>query len=341
MADTNAELTRERLLGMMTGFKATYLLRTALELGIFDCFAHGPADAGRVAHAVSADPRAVRLLLDALCGAGLLEPAGDAFRLVPGAERLLVTSSKEYFGGNVNVAGSRWEWDIMRSLPDVVRKGGPVADAEAERPGLPFWTDFATHLTGLTRAGAAHVADVLEPWAAGRDGLRVLDVGCGHGLFGLTLAGRRPAGHVWCQDWPEVLEVAARHARRQGLGDRASYLPGNAFEVPLDGPYDVIVLANFLLMFSYDRCVGLLRRLTPALAPGGRVVIAGFTTGDADPRQEYHAQMLGLLMLATTEGGATHSAHAYASMLAEAGLTSVRTHPHNRLPVRVVEGERP
>ncbi|MER6414115.1 methyltransferase [Streptomyces humidus] len=341
MSDTSTEITRERLLDMMTGFKSTYLLRTALELGIFDCFTHGPVGAAEVARAVSADPRAVRLLLGALAGAGLLEPAGEAFRPAPGAERLLVGSAKEYFGGNVHVAASLWEWDTMRALPDVVRKGGPLADAEAERPGFAFWTDFATHLTGLTRAGAAHVADLLEPWAAERKGLRVLDVGCGHALFGLTLAGRRPAGHVRCQDWPEVLEAAERHARRLGLQDRTSYLPGDAFEVPVGGPYDVIVLANFLLMFSHRRCVDLLRRLTPALAPGGRVVIAGFTTGDAAPREEYHAHMLGLLMLATTAGGEAHSADAYASMLAEAGLTSVRAHLHDRLPVRVVEGERP
>ncbi|MEV4926780.1 class I SAM-dependent methyltransferase [Streptomyces roseoverticillatus] len=340
MSDTSTEVTRERLLEMMTAFKETYLLRTAIELKVFDSLAEGPADAAHVARAVSGDPRATRILLHALAAAGLLDTEGTRFRLPPGAAQLLVTSSPAYFGGNAHIASSTWEWDTMRGLPDVVRNGGPLAEADAESPGFPFWVDFATHLTGLTRAGAALVADALGPWAGSREELRILDVGCGHGLFGLTLAGRHPHGRVRCQDWPNVLEATAGHARRMGLEDRTSYLPGDAFEVPLDGPYDVIVLANFLLQFSYERSLGLLRRLAPALAPGGRIVITGFTTGEQHPTREYHAHMLALLMLATTSGGEPHSSEAYRSMLTEAGLRNVRTHAPDGLPLRVTEGER-
>src|SRR5262249_16905633 len=111
---------------------------------------------------------------------------------------------------------------------------------------------------------------------------------------------------------------------RMNLRARTQLLPGDAFTVDLGGPYDVIIVANVLLQFSATRCVELLHRLLPATRPGGRIVLAGFTTGDAPPRREEHARMLGLLMLASTGGGELHSTAGYRAMLESAGIANVR-----------------
>ncbi|SDW70776.1 C-methyltransferase [Amycolatopsis xylanica] len=331
-------VTRERLLDMMTGYKATYLLRAAVSLGVFGALADGPASAAKVAAALGTDPRATRILLGALAAEGLLGLGGEGFALAPGAAELLVPSSPGYFGGNTAVASSDWEWRLMGGLAGFVRAGGPAAGTAAEAPDFPFWVDFATHLTGLTKAGSQAVAELLTPWARERPAMDVLDVGCGHGLFGLALAATHPEGRLWCQDWPSVLDVAAGYAARRGMADRTSYLPGDAFTAELGGSYDVIVLANFLLQFSAARCAELLARLVPALKPGGRIVIAGFTTGDAPPAAERHAHLLGLLMLAGTSGGELHSGADYLAMLAAAGLAPSR--PASAGPVPIVLGER-
>jgi SAM-dependent methyltransferase len=327
-------VTRERLLEMMTAYKSTYLLRAAVELGVFDSLNDQPANPDVVAKSIGADPRATRILLNALAGTGLLLVDGDEFRLAEGTERLLVSTSPEYFGGNTHVAASDWEWDTMRHLGDIVRTGEPIADAEA--PGFPFWVDFATNLTGVTKAGAGFVAEILQPTSP-----RILDVGCGHGLFGFTVAAKHPEARVSCLDWPDVLDVARQWAGRMGVLDRAEFIPGDAFTVDLDGPYDVIIVANLLLQFSHDRGVELLRRLVSVLKPGGRVVIVGFTSGDAPPEQEHHARMLALLMLASTAGGELYSSDDYCAMLTSAGLEDVRSHRRDGLPLRVIVGELP
>lgn len=340
MSGTDRGVSRERLLAMMTAFKSTYLLRAAIELRIFDALADGPADPDDVAAILRTNPRATRILLRALAAAGLLDMDGEQFQLVSGARELLVTSSPQYGGGVVRVAASDWEWDAMKNLADVVRHGGTLLDVNAETPGFPYWVDFATHLTFATKPGAEFVADLLVPWAEDRASLDVLDVGCGHGLFGFSVAARDTRATVTCLDWPEVLDVAKTYAERLHVGDRVRYLPGDAFEVPLDGRYDAIILGNFLFQFPPSRGIDLLRRLASALKPGGQVLIVGFTTGDRPPVQDYHAHMLSLLMLAWTSQGELHSPLMYQKMLASAGLVDLDTHEKPGLPLRVVSGRR-
>jgi 2-polyprenyl-3-methyl-5-hydroxy-6-metoxy-1,4-benzoquinol methylase len=339
MPNTQPGIDRERLLSMMTAYKSTYLLRAAIELNVFDALADGPADPDTVAAILRTNPRGTRLLLRALAAAGLLEVDGELFRLADGAGELLVRSSPRYGGGVVRVAASDWEWDAMKRLDEVVRQGGTLLDENAETPGFPYWVDFATQLTFATRPGADFVAELLAPFARTRDGFDVLDVGCGHGLFGFASAGLVPEATVSCLDWPNVLEVTRKHAESQELGDRVRYLPGDAFEVPLGGPYDVIVLGNLLFQFSARRGTELLRRLVTTLKPGGRVVIVGFTTGDRPPAEDYHAHLLSLLMLAWTTDGELHSPAVYRNMLAAAGLHHQRTHERPGLPLRVVTGD--
>lgn len=338
MPSPDVGVTRERLLEMMTAYKSTYLLRAAIELKVFDALADGPCDPDDVAAILRTNPRATRVLLRALAASDLLLMDGEQFSLVPGADELLVSGRPGYGGGVIRVAASDWEWDAMRDLADVVRHGGSLTETNAETPGFSYWVDFAEHLTFATKPGSEFVADLVEPWAKGRDSVRVLDVGSGHGLFGYALLNRIPSAELTCLDWPNVLDVAGRKADQLGLRGRTTFLGGDAFEVPLAGPYDVIVLGNVLFQFSQRRGIELLRRLASALAPAGKVVVVSFTTGDRPPAQDYHAHLLGLLMLGWTSGGEMHSPMAYQKMLASAGLGATEAHERPGFPLRVITG---
>ena len=65
--------------------------------------------------------------------------------------------------------------------------------------------------------------------------LTVLDIAAGHGLYGLAVAARNPAAHVFAIDAPEVLDVAARNAQLAGAAERYHLIPGDAFDVSLAG----------------------------------------------------------------------------------------------------------
>ncbi|WP_282685762.1 MULTISPECIES: class I SAM-dependent methyltransferase [unclassified Streptomyces] len=338
--DRAPAVDRRQLLTMMSAVRRTGVLRAGVDLKVFDALAPGPAGSPSVAQAVGADPRGTHVLLNALAAMGLLEREGELFSLAPGAETILVSSSPDYYGDAVKLAASDYEWDAIKRLAEAVRKGGTVMDTNAETPSYTFWEDFASLGTLNTQPIADLIAEDLLPWPD-RDGeVRVLDVACGHGHYGYTLARADPRAQVWSLDWPNVLAVAEDNARRLGVHERAHFIAGDMFEAPLEGPYDIAVVANVLHHFSTERATELLRRAGQALRPGGRLVAVAISTDDRPPAEDPVPHLFSALMLAWTSEGQVHPLSAYEQMVRSAGFGTpvIRSLPHN--PLRVLTAER-
>jgi len=347
MAEENPKavpVTTPMLLRALLAYKETSVLRTALELRLFDALAAGPAAAGEVAPVIGAPERSTRILLRALASIGFVVESGPAesprYDLPPGGHDLLVTSSPRYAGGGALVAASHLEWESMGALTDIVRSGRTPLTVDAGSPGFGYWHDFAAHGTFATRPVAAGAADAVQQWSAGRDGLRILELGCGHALFGLEMCRRLPGSTLTGVDWEEVLPAARKNAAEAGLGDRTTLIPGDLFTVDLAGPYDVVVAANMLPQFSPEDGARLLARGVSALVPGGIGVAAGFTVGDQSATREYGARMLSLLMLAWTQHGEVPTTAGYRDIFARAGIPDPTVLDLPGLPTRLFLGKR-
>jgi SAM-dependent methyltransferase len=332
-------ITRQTILETLLAFKRTSVLRTAIELRVFDALADGPRDAAHVAEQIGASARAVRVLLTSLASIGYVTehgaPEHEKFALAEGAERFLLTTSPEYAGDATVVAASGLEWETMGSLTDIVRAGTTLLERDAGSPGFPYWRDFAAHGTFATRPVADALVRALDGWASGREQVRLLDVGCGHALFGLAFAEAVPQARVVGIDWPEVLPMARANAAAMNLTERTDLIPGDVFTDDLQGPYDLVVLANFLPQYSQEESSRLLRRIRGVLAPGGRVVAAGFTVGDFGPGREFGGRMLSLLLLAWTRGGEVPATEGYLRMFRDAGYAEPEIHDVPGLPTRL------
>ena len=86
----------EPIMRMVQGLQATAVLKTAVDLGIFDRISEGVGDASSVAAAIGASERGTRILLDGLAAYGLLETADGAYRLSPLADAYLVSGRPVY-----------------------------------------------------------------------------------------------------------------------------------------------------------------------------------------------------------------------------------------------------
>jgi SAM-dependent methyltransferase len=329
------------LVETLQAYKRTSLLRAAVELKVFDALADGPAHAADVATTLGLPQRSTRIFLGALAAVGLLDSDGKKFTLPPGAETLLVSTSPQYRGNAAKVIASDLEWDSMRDLAAIVSQGETPLAAGAETADFPYWVDFAGQATFVTKAATAAMTDTLRPWARERRNIRLLDVGCGHALFGLTFARHFPDSRVWALDWSNVLPLASAQAEALGVSDRVTLLPGDAFTADLAGPHDLVVLANFLPLFSAERGTELLRRVSGVLEPGGRIAIVGFAVGEGPPADDLEAHLLSLLMLAWTSGGKAHSVGTYRRMLATTGFTDIRVCQVTDLPMYVLVAEWP
>ena len=167
--------------------------------------------------------------------------------------------------------------------------------------------------------------------------MHVLDIAAGHGLFGIEIAKQNPQAHVTGLDWAPVLRVALENARKAGVQERYDMLPGSAFEVDFGGPYDAVLLTNFLHHFDQPTYVDLLKKVRSALKPGGRAATLEFVPNE-DRVSPPMPAAFSLIMLATTEAGDAYTLKELTAMYHEAGFKDVSGIPIPMSPHTVVLG---
>ncbi len=114
-------------------------------------------------------------------------------------------------------------------------------------------------------------------------------------------------------------------------------LPGSAFEVDFGGPYDAVLLTNFLHHFDKPTSIALLKKVQAALKPGGRAATLEFVP-DEDRVSPPMPAAFSLIMLVTTAAGDAYTLSELTAMYREAGFKDIKGHPIPRSPHTVVIG---
>lgn len=149
-----------------------------------------------------------------------------------------------------------------------------------EHPGEPFFEDVAERLGSaylrydFTKGSEQEVAFLLDVLRLD-PGARVLDVGCGPGRHAVPLA-QAGMAVVGVDVSRRFLDLAAADARAAGVG--AGFFQVDARQMPFDDEFDAVISicqGAFGLMGKDDALI--LRRMTEAVKPGGRVVVTAFS----------------------------------------------------------------
>jgi SAM-dependent methyltransferase len=219
-------------------------------------------------------------------------------------------------------------------LADVVRNGRTALPGQGSvEPENPIWVEFAQSMAPMMAPMAGPLGSMV---LQGRTGpMRVLDIACGHGLFGIEIAKQNPQAHVTGLDWAPVLRVALENAERAGIRERYNMLAGSAFEVDFAGPYDVILLTNFLHHFDPDTCVELLEKIHSSLKPDGCVATLEFVPNE-DRVSPPMPAAFSMTMLTSTESGDAYTFSELWDMHRRAGFGQVSQHPVPLSPHTVV-----
>jgi 2-polyprenyl-3-methyl-5-hydroxy-6-metoxy-1,4-benzoquinol methylase len=308
----------------ISAYERTEALRAAIELDLFTLVAGGQRTAAELASACQASPRGVRILADYLTVIGFLQKHDDQYDLTPESEVFLNRRSPAYLGGTADFLLTAELRACFQNLTAAVRRGGTAASDEGTvSHDNPIWVAFARAMAPLMQLPARLLADLVG--GDSQEPLRVLDVAAGHGLFGITVAERYPEAHVTALDWPNVLAVAAEYARRAGIAERHALRPGSAFEVDWGGPYDVVLLTNFLHHFDLPACEKVAAKAYASLAPGGRALTLDFIP-EPDRVTPPAAAKFALTMLATTAHGDAYTFAEYQQVFAKAGFVRSEFH---------------
>jgi 2-polyprenyl-3-methyl-5-hydroxy-6-metoxy-1,4-benzoquinol methylase len=170
---------------------------------------------------------------------------------------------------------------------------------------------------------------------------RVLEVGCGHGLFSGYLAQRSPGLQVHGVDI-DADKIAVAAASEPPAGGRLDFAVGDSGSVP-DGPWDAVVLVDVLYLLDETAQRALLESCAAVLAPGGVLVVKDMAIRPRwKARWNAMQEALSVRVLKITEGSPEFvftDPDERARWLVAAGLRDVRArrldrgrvHPHHLL----------
>ena len=324
------------VLDMLNAYQRTAALKAAIDLDLFRAVGEGPGDVASIARKCSASERGIRILCDFLTINGVLLKEDGLYRLTPSSAVFLDPRSPACLASIAQFLGNPEMHGAYNNLAEIVRTGRTNLPGDGTvEPENPIWVQFAEKMAPMMGPMAGPLGKVVLQGQSGP--MRVLDIAAGHGLFGIEIAKQNPQAHVTGLDWAPVLRVALDNARKAGVHDRYNMKPGSAFEVDFDGPYDAVLLTNFLHHFDTPTCVGLLQKIRAALRPGGQCATLEFVPNE-DRVSPATPASFAMTMLTTTAAGDAYTLSELTSMYKEAGFKNIGGHPIPMSPHTIVTG---
>lgn len=289
-------LTVPEIDNLARGFMASRIILSAVEVDLFGVLGEGALSSEELARALSADPRAVEILANALVALDLLTKEEGRFRNSPTSLKYLSSQSVRFRGGGLHHMANLWRsWD---HLTEIVKRGGPSK--------IP-WTDdsrksFIQAMEHLGKGVAPQLAQALDLSKV----KSALDLGGGPGIFAIALAKQKPDLKAVVLDLPYALEVARQAVTEAGLSDRITFKEGDFFKDDLGKDYDLVLMSSIIHSLDEEENLQVLARIKEALNPGGLLVIRDFLVDDSHT-QPTQAAIFAVNMLVNTQGGRTYS----------------------------------
>jgi predicted O-methyltransferase YrrM len=308
-------LTPASLRELATGFQASRVLLTAVELRVFSAIGSERRTSAEIAARLATDPRATDRLLNALCALGLLSKADARFANTPDGARLLVESSPEFVA---NLGHTAHMWRSWHELTACVREGRPAMRDAINDRGEDWLGPFIAAMHYRARAQADGIAGLL-PLGGVR---RALDVGGGSGAFAMAMARRQPGLEAVVFDLPNVVPMTERYVADAGLAGRITTAVGDYLADPLPGGFDFVFVSAVVHSNRPDQNAALVAKCADALNPGGRVAIVDWVMSP-DRVAPTAGALFALNMLVATDGGDTFTEEEIAGWLTSAGLADV------------------
>ncbi len=333
-----APLNPSIVFDMVQAHQRTAALKAAIQLDVFRSGRARARKMWRRLHDIdSSSEKGIRILCDFLVINGVLAKQDGHYKHTPTSAAFLDPTSPACMA---SVAYFLSESAVMQAdgqLAEIVRAGRThLPGSGTVEPDNPIWVSFAENMAPMMGPMAAPLGAMVLKGST--EPMRVLDIAAGHGLFGIEIAKQNPNAHVTGLDWGPVLNVAKRNAR-EGWGSRiaTTCCQEAAFDVDFGGPYDVVLLTNFLHHFDKPTNIDLLRKVRAALKTGGCATTLEFVP-NPDRVSPPMPAAFAMTMLTTTADGDAYTFAELEAMYADAGFTEISENPIPMSPHTVVLG---
>lgn len=306
------------------------VLAGALKSGLVDALATGEAlSVQHIAMVAGTDPRATRIVLDALVAEGVVQRVleaedGSFYALTPSGKSHLVDEGPELERAGLLHRANRVRG--LLDLPEVIRTGQPTRRD-------PDRSNVRGMVAAMGERDAGLIEEIVELCVSlTGEAKTMLDVGgaVGH----MTRRFSQRGFKATLMDKEEVLPIA-----REFLGIDASAIDmvSGDYTVALPpGPFDLVYFGNVFHIYGPSTNQKVVREALSIIAPGGLLAIQDFVWGRSPG-----SEMMAVSMLQSTMDGGVWTEEQYRGWLETAGFVNVDILDLEDGDVQLIIGQRP
>lgn len=309
------------LRGLATAHLPALAFQAACELDLFSILESSSGRPEEMARACGVEVEAMKYLLEAMAGLGLLHRHEDHYRNSQAASQLLVRdqplSQLDVIRQNRLCLAGLEQWQSALGLGEELTRR--TSDPEERLAAL--------HAQALPSAGP--LADRLKLGPSEK----VLDLGGGAGTYLLELKRRQPALEAFLMERPELCP-----ALRRRVEPAIQVVEGDFRTSPLGAGYTLILLSHMANYLQAQEFKSLLGRCCRALAPAGRLVLHDIFLGGLNEALAQEA--LFALRLMGEGQGQGHRLDTVVEALVEAGCEDPDMHDLSPEPAHLLIGRK-
>jgi SAM-dependent methyltransferase len=295
------------------------LMLTAIELKVFNHLAE-PTSADAIAQTLNTHPQNTRVFLDNLTAIDLVEKRVGFYHNSPQAQAFLVEDSPTYLGRILTFM--KVDDQFLQNLPTLVKEGPPPPPEQS-----PFSEDAlakgVTLMADIERAGYAQEAvKIVSELPEFPSFQKMLDLGGGPGLIGMTIVDAHPTMKGVIFDLPPVVKATEAYIKEYEMEARVEVLGGDFNRTPIGEGYD-LVFACSSLQFAQD-LDGVVQKVYDALNPGG-VFVSLFPFGHTHEGTKPEPIVLSLASMAFMGMEASFDQSYVAESMRRTGFKTIRS----------------
>jgi hypothetical protein len=331
------------LLQMIYGAQTAQVIYVAAKLGIADLLADDAKDLLEISATTGVDAGVLRRIFGMLVSRGLLARQTDGrFSLTESGSLLRsdrADSVRERAIFNAEILYPLWG-ELLHSVTSgqsaAVRVfGKPLYEHLAEHPEARTLFDRTMASAARYRHGPAVAAYDFSRFGS------IVDVGGGNGALLISILKSCPEARGVVFDLAPASLRARQNIQAAGLGDRCTFVAGNAFErVPAGG--DAYVLSNFLIDMDDGRACTVLGNCRAVMSDTGTLLLVEWMSASApeadDEYRSWDTASMDLIMLAVggSSGGRVRTEDEFRAILNASGFM-LRRIVSTGAAVRVIE----
>ena len=325
--------TTDELLDAARAFQPACVIAAAAELDIFTNLQDTPMSSLSLAAQLASDPRATRILLDALAAMELLERKAGLYTVPPHvAEILTEKDGRNILPALLHNANCLRRW---AQLTQVVLTGKPAERTPSINGESADEAAFIGAMDNFSRPVADQVVDRLQPLAF----RHLLDVGGASGTWTIAFLRAVPDAKATLFDLASVIPMARRRLAAAAMTDRVTLAAGDYLLDDLPEGADFALLSAIAHQNSREQNRTLFAKIRAALDPGGTLVLRDIVM-DPSGTSPVTGAMFAVNMLAATEGGRTYTFDEFSEDLTAAGFDRVTLLHHDQWMNSLIRAEK-